>query len=107
MIDNNKLVECTTLSVYCKKATVEEQITYGVNAWGFDFYVRKEEAYDLMIHVVKRFAEFHLPMLNIRLGKNLFINEHDVWTKQAIDTCLDANREFLEDSRVNSDNLTL
>ena len=96
---NTKNVKCITLSVDCMSATAEEQALYGVNSWGFDFFVRMEDAQELMLHTVNRFAEFHLPQLNIKLGLPITVSESNVWTKEAIDACINNNLGFLKEAQ--------
>ena len=96
---NIKNVKCVTLSVDCMAATFEEQVQYGINSWGFDFFVRMEDAQELMLHTVKRFAEFRLPQLSIKLGLPITVSESNVWTKEAIDACINNNLGFLKEAQ--------
>jgi hypothetical protein len=92
---NSNLVDCIPISVDCMKATEKEKKLYGVNAWGFDFYVRESEASNIMYYIITRLSEYSLPILNVNLGKLVKLRECDIWSKETIETCISNNMGFL------------
>ena len=98
MVKNTKFVNCVILCVDCMSTSFEEQVKYGVNSWVFYFFVRNEDAQELMYYTMNRFAEFQLPQFSIRLGRPITVSEKNVWSKEAIDACINCNLGFLKES---------
>ena len=89
-------VRCTTISVDLVRNETDRELT-GYDYYGFDFFVKAEEAVDMMFYVVLLLDQYGTPALDIQIKDQFYLDEDKVWTKEKIKQTFEDNLTFLEE----------
>lgn len=76
---------------YCQLIYLDFLNDDGSYKCGFTFTVKKQNAVDVMQHLLVKLSEYHLTNVSAVMGEDVIASTNEIWTPQAIDICLDVN----------------
>ena len=88
MNKDEKKVLCTCIMVDCVRNDKQDIKCGGPQFLGYDFYVRIEETKEIITFIKKTMNELGVPLINIRLQKDVMKKESSIWTKERIKSCI-------------------
>jgi hypothetical protein len=97
MENSSKLIKCANIHIECHKDTDNEPKIEGVNTFSFDFYVFNFEASEVILYTLTKLSVYKFKEISIGLKENVFVNMSSLWTKEAIDSCIDNKLGFLKE----------
>ena len=106
------MVKCRRLCIDLMRNELEEEDSEFAYH-GFDFYVREEEAEEMMGFALEELAKLEVPYLRASLEESRLTVEPEVWTKEKIAQSFLDNMSFLEEVKQsrncigNSNNISL
>lgn len=91
-----KIIECVHIAIDCQENDRQDIRMGGPQYLGYDFYVEKAKAKEMLAYITKTMKTLKIPLLDIRNAGKVYKEEHQVWTEERIHKCLANNEAGLE-----------
>ena len=93
---SNNLIECSSISVNCVANDSVDIRCGGPQFLGFDFFVEKEKAEEMLEFIVITLKAFEVPLKNIYISGEKELEKKDIWTKERIVESIMNDAEYLQ-----------
>lgn len=93
-------VECVLVKIDCVKNDPVDIRCGGPQYLGFDFYISKKDAVEMLEFIKKSLKENNVPVIDIDIMDETELAAGYVWTKEKIEKCIKENaKEYINESK--------
>ena len=94
-LKDNEVV-CSHIAVDCVENDSQDIRIGGPQYIGYDFYVEREKAEEMIEFIEKVLERTGAPLLSIYVAGTVVKEKEDVWTKEKINKCISNNEGGIE-----------